>query len=108
LALGERNAGAHYVLALCRDGLGDLVGAEDNDRRAAALDPFFAMPRVHLGLLARRTKNYGAMRHELSKAVTLLETEDAVRVMLFGGGFSRRTLIALCRAEMERDRCSCA
>src|SRR6185295_14630146 len=54
LDLDELNAGAHYVLALCREGSGDSRGAADHDQVAVYLDPGFAMPRLHLGLMARR------------------------------------------------------
>jgi chemotaxis protein methyltransferase CheR len=100
LAVDDLSAGAHYVLALCREGVGDLAGAVDHDRKAAYLDPRFAMPRLHLGLLARRAGDAAAVRRELAHAATLLETEDASRLLLFGGGFGRAALIALCRADV--------
>jgi chemotaxis protein methyltransferase CheR len=31
-----------------------------------------------------------------------LRQEDASRLLLFGGGFSREALIALCRAELDK------
>jgi chemotaxis protein methyltransferase CheR len=101
LAVNELNAGAHYVLALCREGAGDRQVAADHDQRAAYLDPMFAMPRLHLGLLARRAGDPETARRELSQAMLLLRREDASRLLFFGGGFSREALIALCRAELE-------
>jgi chemotaxis protein methyltransferase CheR len=101
LAADGLNAGAHYVLALCREGMGDPAGAVDHDRMAVYLDPRFAMPRLHLGLMARRARDLGAMRRELTYAIALLESEDASRLLLFGGGFGRDALIALCRAEFH-------
>ena len=50
----EMNAGAHYLTALCREGAGAPRAAAEHDQLAAYLDPGFAMPRLHLGLLARR------------------------------------------------------
>lgn len=100
LAIDELNAGAHYVLALCREGAGDRQGAVDHDQVAVYLDPGFAMPRVHLGLLARRGGDREHARRELTQALGLLEREEASRLLLFGGGFSRDVLIALCRAEL--------
>jgi chemotaxis protein methyltransferase CheR len=94
------NAGAHYVLALCREGTGDLEGAVEHDQMAVHLDARFAMPRLHLGLIARRGGDLEGMRRELGDAVTLLEGEDASRLLLFGGGFSREALTALCRAAL--------
>jgi chemotaxis protein methyltransferase CheR len=100
LAVDDLNAGAHYVLALCREGAGDRVGAAEHDQRAAYLDPLFAMPRLHLGLLARRAGDGDTARRELRQAMLLLQREDPSRLLFFGGGFSRDTLIALCRAEL--------
>lgn len=54
LLIDDLSAGAHYVLALCRENSGDRDAATEHDRVAAYLDPAFAMPRLHLGLLARR------------------------------------------------------
>lgn len=96
LALDGLNAGAHYLLALCREHVGDLAGAAEHDRIAAYLDPGFAMPHLHLGLLARRAGDREAARRELTQAQFLLEREEAGRVLLFGGGFNREALAALC------------
>lgn len=101
LLIDELNAGAHYVLALCREGLGDSRGSADSDQFAIYLDPTFAMPRMHLGLLARRVGDREAARRELGQAVTLLQREDASRLLLFGGGFRRDALLTLCRAELQ-------
>ncbi len=100
LAQDELNAGAHYVLALCREGAADRQGAIEHDQAAVYLDAGFAMPRLHLGLLARRTGDREAARRELTAALMLLQGEDASRLLLFGGGFSRESLVALCRAEL--------
>jgi chemotaxis protein methyltransferase CheR len=100
LELDELNAGAHYVLALCREGVGDRKGAADHDQVAGYLDPAFAMPRLHLGLLARKSGDRDTARRELEQALVLLQREDASRLLLFGGGFSREALITLCRAEL--------
>jgi chemotaxis protein methyltransferase CheR len=101
LAIDELNAGAHYVLALCREGAGDRRGAAERDQVAVYLDPAFAMPRLHLGLLARRAGEHETMRRELGQALALLQREDASRLLLFGGGFEREALLALCRAELH-------
>jgi chemotaxis protein methyltransferase CheR len=100
LALDELNAGAHYLLALCREGAGDRRAAAEHDQVAAYLDPAFAMPRLHLALLARRHGDRETARRELAQAALLLEREDASRLLLFGGGFGREALVALCRAEL--------
>jgi len=100
LRLDEMSAGAHYLMALCREGNGDREGAVDQDKTAAYLDPLFAMPRLHLGLLARRTGDQATARRELAEALRLLQGEEAARLLLFGGGFSRDALLALCRGEL--------
>jgi chemotaxis protein methyltransferase CheR len=100
IGLDEMSAGAHYVFALCREGAGDAVGAIEHDQVATYLDPGFAMPRLHLGLLARRAGELATAREELGQALALLRREDASRLLLFGGGFARDALIALCRAEL--------
>jgi chemotaxis protein methyltransferase CheR len=100
LELDELNAGAHYLLALCREGAGDRAAAIDHDQVAVYLDPAFAMPRLHMGLLARRAGQRAVARRELGLALPLLQREDAARLLLFGGGFNRDTLAALCRAEL--------
>jgi chemotaxis protein methyltransferase CheR len=96
----ELNSGAHYVLALCREHDGDLDGAREHDEFAAHLDPAFAMPHLHLGLLARRRGELELARAELTLACGLLEREDASRLALFGGGFGREALVSICRAEL--------
>ncbi|MCC6998988.1 MAG: protein-glutamate O-methyltransferase CheR [Deltaproteobacteria bacterium] len=94
------SAGAHYLLALCREALGDRGAAVDHDQVAAYLDPGFAMPRLHLGLMARRDGDPVTARRELEQALLLLEHEDTARILLFGGGFGRDSLRALCRGEL--------
>jgi len=101
LALDGLSAGAHYVLALCRETAGDPADAAEHDRIAAYLDPAFAMPRLHLGLLARRSGDRAAARRDLTQALVLLENEQPSRLLLFGGGFNRQALTALCRAALQ-------
>jgi chemotaxis protein methyltransferase CheR len=100
LDVDELSAGAHYLLALCREGARDRTGAVNHDQVAIYLDPSFAMPHLHLGLLARRAGDHAAARTELGQALPLLQREDSSRVLLFGGGFSRGALVALCRTEL--------
>jgi chemotaxis protein methyltransferase CheR len=101
LACDELNAGAHYLLALCRESAGDRARALEHDRTAIYLDASFAMPRLHLGLMARRAGDAEAARRELTQALPLLKREDASRLLLFGGGFGREALISLCQAELK-------
>jgi chemotaxis protein methyltransferase CheR len=104
LAIDELNAGAHYLLAICREGAGDSKGAVDQDQMAVYLDGSFAMPRLHLGLMARRQGELEMAFRELTQARALLEREEASRVLLFGGGFSRQALVDLCAAEVASCR----
>ena len=95
------HAGAHYAMALCREQAGDNAGATEHDRTALNLDPHFAMPRLHLGLLARRAGQRGAARRDLQQALHLLAGEDDARLLLFGGGFGRAALQALCESALR-------
>ena len=100
LALDALNAGAHYVLALCEEAEGDSEAAANHDRVAIHLDPAFAMPRLHLGVLRRRAGDLPAARRELQSALLLLQRDEPARLLLFGGGFGREVLVGLCTAEI--------
>jgi chemotaxis protein methyltransferase CheR len=102
LANDELNAGAHHLLALCRDGAHDEPGAKEQDRVAVYLDPGFAMPRLHLGMLARRGGDLPGAHRELSQALWLLEREEPSRLSLYSGGFGRQALISICQQELLR------
>lgn len=93
--------GAHYLRALCREGAGDLEGAVEQDRVAAHLDPGFAMPHVHLAMMARRAGEVEAACREYRTAVALLQREDSARILLFGGGFQRMALITMCSTQLD-------
>lgn len=98
LELDELSAGAHYVLALCREHAGDIDAATEQDEVAIYLDRDFAMPYLHLGILAKRRGDPDGARRYLGRAAELLEREDAARLVLFSGGFSRDALIRLCHS----------
>lgn len=98
------NPDAHHLLAECREGDGDQSAAQEHHRMAAHLDAGFAMPRLRLGLLARRRGDRRTAERELDRAVTLLRHETDERILLFGGGFGRGALIALCHAELAASR----
>jgi chemotaxis protein methyltransferase CheR len=100
LEVDELSAGAHYLLALCREGARDRTRAVYHDQVAIYLDPSFAMPHLHLGLLARRAGDHATGQEALGRALRLLQREDGSRLLLFGGGFGRETLVALCRTEL--------
>jgi chemotaxis protein methyltransferase CheR len=101
LALDELNAGAHYLMALCREHAGDSTGAIEHGQTAIYLDAGFAMPHLHLGIMAKRSGDAATAQRELGQALILLAREDASRLLLFGGGFSRDTLLQLCRTELH-------
>ncbi len=101
IAQDELNAEAHYLVALCRQQRGDAAGSGWHGRTAAYLDPTFAMPHLHLGLLAKRSGNLDDARKSLRQAHALLPREDEGRVALFGGGFTREGMLQLCRAELQ-------
>jgi chemotaxis protein methyltransferase CheR len=100
LALDELNAGAHYLMALCREHEGDTHRAIEHGLTSIYLDPSFAMPHLHLGILAKRAGDTVGAQRELGKARVLLASEDASRILLFGGGFSRDALLQLCRMQL--------
>jgi len=102
LGSDELNAGVHFVAALCREHAGDPAAAEEHDAAAAYLDPSFAMPHFHLGRLCQRLGRASEALAHFEAALALLVKEDPVRLLLFGGGFSRETLVQACRAEIER------
>jgi chemotaxis protein methyltransferase CheR len=100
LVLDELNAGAHYLMALCREHAGDAQDAAEHDRLAMHLDASFAMPHLHAGLLAKRAGDRALARRLLAGALGLVDREDSSRLVLFGGGFSREALAMLCRTEL--------
>jgi chemotaxis protein methyltransferase CheR len=102
LAADPFDAGAHYLLAMCREAAGDLAAAEHHDQVAIYLDPGFAMAHLHAGLLARRRGDVRGAGRLLDQAIVLFGREDEARLLLFGGGFGRESLVALCRTERER------
>lgn len=98
----DLNAPAHYLMALCKEHCSEPVAAVEHDQTAIYLDPTFAMPHLHMGLLATRAGDAETALVELRKALALLEKEDPSRILLFGGGFSREALAQLCRAALRR------
>ncbi|MFI5493681.1 CheR family methyltransferase [Actinoplanes sp. NPDC051859] len=95
------NADAHHQLAVCLEGGAAVDVAIGHYKLAAHLDPGFAMPRLRLGLLARRRGENQTASAELDRALTLLRSEREDRLTLFGGGFGRLALTNLCRAELD-------
>lgn len=101
LRFNEHNAAAHYIRALCREHEGAQASAIDHNRAAADLDPTFAMPRLHLGLLMRRSGDREVARREFARALELFRREGDARILMFGGGFGRQALIDLCGSALR-------
>ncbi|WP_020472198.1 CheR family methyltransferase [Zavarzinella formosa] len=97
----ELNAEARYLLALCREHAGEYEAAMEQDGIAIYLDPGFAMPHLHLGLLRKRARDREGACRAFGDAAALLPREDTSRILLFGGGFSRDMLLRLCEAELR-------
>ncbi|MBX3198505.1 MAG: hypothetical protein KF894_10265 [Labilithrix sp.] len=100
LAAGEGSVEAHVVLALVAEHRGDRPKAIAHHRAALYLEPDFALSHLHLGRIQRREGRTDEARHELAQALDLLAREEPRRLVLFGGGFSRAGLVALCRTEL--------
>jgi chemotaxis protein methyltransferase CheR len=101
LALDELNASVHYLMALCCEQASDSPGAIAHYQTAIRLDASFAMPHLHLGIMARRSGDVVTAQRDLGQAVILLGREDDARLLLFGGGFSRQALLQLSRTELR-------
>lgn len=104
LQLDSMNSSAHYILGLCREQLQDWSGAAEHDRIAIYLDSSFAMPHLHLALMARKSGDARAARRAFEQANLLLTRESPSRVLMFGGGFTREALCDLCRRELRALR----
>lgn len=97
----ELNAGAHYLMALCCEHAADKVRAIEHDQTALYLDASFAMPHLHMGLVAKRAGDLVGAKAGFERALHLLAKEDAARILLFGGGFTRDALIAFCTTALQ-------
>jgi chemotaxis protein methyltransferase CheR len=102
LARDPVNADAHYLLATLREAAGDADAAVAHNRQAGYLDPLFAMPHLHAGLMAQRTGDSRQARRALQRAARLLPREHPERIILFGGGFDREGLERLCQTMLDR------
>ena len=98
----QNDAGAHFLLGLCREQEGAFAEAAEQMARTIALDPSFSMAHLHRGLIARREGNLVAARSAFTLALGAMEHEESRRLTLFGGGLSRASLQQLCRRELER------
>lgn len=101
LASDSLHAGAYYVLALCEERAGDDARAVASDETAIYLDSTFAMPHLHLALIATRRGDRATATRHLRRAHELFVGEADLRILLFGGGFSRRALLQLCALHLQ-------
>jgi chemotaxis protein methyltransferase CheR len=101
LAVDSLHAGAYYVQALCEERARNDTQAVRHDEMAIYLDDTFAMPHLHLALLARRHGERAAALEHTRRARDLFHGEDSHRILLFGGGFTRQALIQLCDGQMR-------
>ena len=101
LVLDDLDAGARFVLGLCAEQVGTLDEAATHYEAAGYLESDFALPHLHLGMLARQRGDGLAAQRALARARALLAGEDAARIVLYGGGFDRSGLLQLCEAELR-------
>jgi chemotaxis protein methyltransferase CheR len=101
LDLDEMNATAHYAMALCSDQESNYDDAVFHDRIAIYLDPNFAMPHLHLGVLSKKKGDPHLAKREFREAIRLIPRELDTRLLLFSGGFGSRTLLQFCEQEVR-------
>ena len=102
LKADEMSAPAHYLRSLCLERKGKVEEAVSAAETAAYLDSKLAMAQLHLGVLARRAGDAGRARMWFKGAKESLQSEDPMSLLLFGGGFSREGLQAVCEGELEK------
>jgi chemotaxis protein methyltransferase CheR len=88
-------------MALCREHAGDSTGAIEHGQTAIYLDAGFAMPHLHLGIMAKRSGDAATAQRELGQALILLGRPRTEEVGRHPHGFSRDTLLQLCRTELR-------
>lgn len=94
------SAELYYALTLCDEAASNLEQAAEHARRATYLDPTFSLPWLQLGISSRKLKHFGAARRELLQARALLAVDHPERLLWFGGGCSRATLLDACQREL--------
>lgn len=95
------SAEAHYLLGLCDELEQRTETAREHYMRAVALDEDFAMPRMRLGILARRRREFADARRLLGDALRLFPHQNERALLVFGGGFHADALTRLCRTELN-------
>lgn len=94
------SAELYYALTLCDEAASNVEQAAEHARRATYLDPTFSLPWLHLGISSRKLKQFGSARKELLQARALLAVDLPERLLWFGGGCSRATLLEACQREL--------
>lgn len=100
-AESSTDAEVHYLLGLCAELDRRPDQARDEYLRATMLDEDFAMPRLRLGMLARRGRQLTDARRYLGDALRLFPYQTERALLLFGGGFHVDGLTRLCRTEID-------
>ena len=95
------DAETHYLLGLCAELEKRPDRAREAYMRASLLDEDFAMPRLRLGMLARRGRQVEDARRFLGDALRLFPYQTERVLLLFGGGFQVDGLTRLCRTEID-------
>lgn len=101
LAQNAMSAEAHYVLAMTVDPA-NVSQTMEHAETAAYLDEGFAMAQLQAGLLYLKKRDKERAKKALERAVRAFAHEDARRITLFGGGFSREGLRSVCEAELKK------
>ncbi|MBI2393389.1 MAG: tetratricopeptide repeat protein [Deltaproteobacteria bacterium] len=99
LARDPASARALCLLGLCAEHDGHLDDAARLHARATQLDESVAIAHLRLGQLSRRRGDRAGARLELQRALELFARASSPD--LLWGGFSRDTLVAICRAELS-------
>lgn len=92
---------AHFLLGVCSEASRRLDEAQQLYERAAGLAPTFALARLRAGMLARRAGQHARARRALQAALDVFPHQAARTQVLYGGGFTREAMAALCRAELS-------
>jgi len=95
------DAEVHYLRGLCAELAKRPEVAREEYVRASMLDEDFAMPRLRLGMLARRGRQFDDARRYLRDALRLFPYQTERVLLLFGGGFHVDGLTRLCRTEID-------
>lgn len=97
------DAEAHYLLGCCDEAALDFTRADAHAQRAVyqSAGPF-AFPHLLQARLAQRRGDRAAQSAALRRALALLADESERHLQMFGGGFRRRSLIDLCKAELAQ------